>query len=256
VPTISGLACALPSARRIAAPTPVSVGVTPLSFSNLQAWWGADSLSLADDTPVGNSGGGTDWNDSSGNGNHLIQSDSAKRPLFKTNIFGSKPAIRFDGSNDFLGMTGSIVLNSSTEYTILTVSKCMDTPGAYCFFQDNAGTQQFYRGNNHCATYNTGGTPWKISDAFATAVTSVVVCSVRRQSSDYTAVQFRENKTSRGAGGAGNSNYAWTIKVVGNSLENFPKLDLAEAIVWNSYLTDTNMDNLYDQYLKPKWGLP
>lgn len=249
---VPSLIAALPSQRRRVEGT--YDYVTPASFPSLRAWWAADSLSLADGTPVGD--GANDWGDSSGNGNALTQPTPTKRPLFKTNIFGSKPSIRFDGTDDFLGMTGSISLNASTEYTILTVSKCNATPVAYCFFQDNAGTQQFYRGNNTCATYNTGGTPWKVSDAFATAVTSVVVCSVRRQSSDYTAVQFRENKTARGAGAAGDSNYTWTIKVVGNSLENFPNMDMAELLVWNHYLTNTDMDNLYDNYLKPRWGLP
>lgn len=253
-PAMVGLG-AVPSHRRIATPTASSGYATvPTDFSDLLGWWKADSLSLADGTAVGDTG--TEWNDSSGTGNNLTQATSANRPVFKTSIFGSMPSIRFDGTNDWLGMTGSIVLNSSTEYTVLTVSKCNATPAAYCWFQDNAGTQQFYRGDNTCATYNTGGTPWKISDAFGTAVTSVVSASVRRSSSDYTAVAFRENKTDRGAGGAGNSNYTWTIKVIGNSLENFPNMDMAELCVWNSHLSDTDMDNLYDNYLKPRWGLP
>jgi hypothetical protein len=27
-------------------------------------------------------------------------------------------------------------------------------------------------------------------------------------------------------------------------------------MVWNSFLTNTDMDSLYDNYLKPRWGLP
>jgi hypothetical protein len=254
VPAIVGLG-AVPSHRRITTPSTVGgYSVNPDDFSNLEGWWKADSLSLADGTAVGDTG--TEWPDSSGNGNDMAQATSGFRPVFKTSIFGAMPSVRFDGTNDWLAMTGSIVLSASTEYTVLTVSKCNATPVAYCWFQDNAGTQQFYRGDNTCATYNTGGVPWKVSDAFGTAVTSVVAASARRTSSDYTAVQFRENKTARGAGGAGNSNYEWTIKVIGNSLENFPNMDMAELMVWNSFLTNTDMDSLYDNYLKPRWGLP
>jgi hypothetical protein len=42
------------------------------------------------------------WTDESGLGHHPIQASSTRRPLYKTNIFGSLPGILFDGSNDFL----------------------------------------------------------------------------------------------------------------------------------------------------------
>src|SRR5436190_706186 len=72
----------------------------PATVATIGSWWKADSLSLADGTPVGNTG--TEWTDSSGNGHTLTQATSTKRPLFKTGIFNGFPAIRFDGIDDFL----------------------------------------------------------------------------------------------------------------------------------------------------------
>lgn len=241
---------ALPSQRRRVEGT--YDYVTPASFPSLRAWWAADSLSLADGTPVGD--GANDWGDSSGNGNALTQPTPTKRPLFKTNIFGSKPSIRFDGTDDFLGMTGSISLNASTEYTLLTVSKLANSGiGISTWFQDN-GVQQFYRRNNGVSTYNTGGTPWNHSTAFTTPVENVVAASVRRSSSDYNTMTFRENKTARGTGGS--ANYQWQINRISNAVENWFFGDMAELLVWNFCLSDVDMDNLYENYLKPRWGLP
>lgn len=41
----------------------------------------------------------TDW---SGNGRHFTQAGGTSQPLYKTNILNSQPAIRFDGSNDYV----------------------------------------------------------------------------------------------------------------------------------------------------------
>lgn len=43
--------------------------------------------------------------DFSGNARHFTQATAANKPTFKTNILNSKPAVRFDGSNDFLETT-------------------------------------------------------------------------------------------------------------------------------------------------------
>ena len=60
------------------------------------------------------------WTDQSGNTNSAIQ--AGNQPLFKTNVINSKPAIRFDGNNDFLFIDSGgdgldELINSS--YTVL-----------------------------------------------------------------------------------------------------------------------------------------
>src|SRR5437867_11547265 len=70
------------------------------SLNNIVVWWKADSLSLSDGTAIGDTG--TEWVDQSGNGFTASQSTANRRPLFKINIFGSMPAVEFDGVNDML----------------------------------------------------------------------------------------------------------------------------------------------------------
>lgn len=61
-----------------------------------RAWWKADSLALANNDPVGT------WNDVSGNNFKLVQATAGRKPLFKTNVVNGKPAVLFDGSDDYL----------------------------------------------------------------------------------------------------------------------------------------------------------
>lgn len=84
--------------------TPVTPGAADVSpqpdrISGLSGWWKADSLSLNDSDPVAS------WSDSSGAGQTMSQGTSGNRPLYKTGIINGLPAVRFDGTDDFLSGT-------------------------------------------------------------------------------------------------------------------------------------------------------
>ncbi len=80
--------------------------------TTLKLWLKADDLSLNNGDPVAN------WPDASGNGNDASQVLGANQPTFSTNVINGKPAVSFDGINDYL--TGSLgALNSP--FTIIIV---------------------------------------------------------------------------------------------------------------------------------------
>lgn len=69
------------------------------------------------------SGAVSQWNDKSGNSRHVVQSNSARQPLFQAAGFNGLPAVDFDGSNDFLknatyqpsgALTCALVFNRDT----------------------------------------------------------------------------------------------------------------------------------------------
>lgn len=66
------------------------------ALGTLRAWYKADSLVLNDGDAVAS------WTDESGNSRHAVQATGANKPLYKTNIVNGRPAIKFDGVNDFL----------------------------------------------------------------------------------------------------------------------------------------------------------
>ena len=80
---------------------------------------------------VGNdSGFVTAWYDQSGNGRHATQTDPARQPRIVSNgvieTQNGRPALRFDGVNDFFAMTSPI---NSVNVTINAVSKLSKTMG-------------------------------------------------------------------------------------------------------------------------------
>ena len=81
-------------------------------LTGLVAWYKSDSITgLADADPI------STWSDSSGNGNHLTGSGSA-RPLYKTSQINSLPVVRFDGSDDQI-ISGSFAISSKITTTIV-----------------------------------------------------------------------------------------------------------------------------------------
>src|SRR5439155_12098304 len=68
----------------------------------LQLWLRADEGVTADAN-----GAVTAWTDGSGKGNNATQSDATAAPRLVPDAINSKPAVRFDGVNDFLDVASS-----------------------------------------------------------------------------------------------------------------------------------------------------
>jgi hypothetical protein len=113
-------------------------GVLPSSLtgSDLKLWLKADAITgLNDGDAI------TTWSDSSGNGYDLTQSTAGYKPLYKTDIQNSLPAVRFDGSDDSLKSTtivNSAALTGDPPLSIYLVYKRNNSKGSLSF-TGNAG---------------------------------------------------------------------------------------------------------------------
>jgi hypothetical protein len=68
-------------------------------------------VSLSNDDPV------SQWNDLSGNGRHLVQSDNNRKPTFKTNVVNGLPGVQFD--QDWMTVTfGSALSQPATIFMV------------------------------------------------------------------------------------------------------------------------------------------
>jgi hypothetical protein len=74
----------------------------------------------ADQGVVLNGSGVAQWQDQSGSAVHAAQATAASRPVLTANAVNGKPAVRFDGANDFL--TFQLALNGLNGMTIFLVS--------------------------------------------------------------------------------------------------------------------------------------
>lgn len=91
----------------------------PRRLGSLAIWLDASQLfGVADGAEVAT------WNDLSGNGNDATQSTSSKRPTYQTNILNGRPALQFDGVDDFLA---TAVLSYPQPNTVFVV---VSTPAA------------------------------------------------------------------------------------------------------------------------------
>lgn len=72
------------------------VSFAPTDIAGCVLWLDASQLALANNDPVAS------WTDISGIGNNAVQATGANQPVFKTAALNGKPAVRFDGSTDFL----------------------------------------------------------------------------------------------------------------------------------------------------------
>jgi len=70
----------------------------PQAIGSLAAWFKADSLALSDGNAV------SAWSDSSTSANNATQATGADQPVYKTNILNGKPAVRFNGSTNFISV--------------------------------------------------------------------------------------------------------------------------------------------------------
>lgn len=70
----------------------------------LQAWYDASNIGQA----LAHNDAVSQWNDLSINADHLVQGTAANKPTYITNAVNGKPVVRFDGTADFLAVTGSL----------------------------------------------------------------------------------------------------------------------------------------------------
>jgi hypothetical protein len=144
--------------------------------------------------------------------------------------------------------------------TVVLISKKSDTNDSIVLGDQALNTQLRidYSGLNELALTPIGSTE-AISGNFSNAST-VLRCQIARRESSVNpnTSEFRENKTYRGGGAfdAGVHNMTWSL--VGSAFFggfNYNG-DIAELCIYSQFQTNSDLDALYDNYFKPRWGLP
>lgn len=108
---------------------------TPASIAGLRIWQDAAQITgLNDGDTVAT------WSDVSGNGLDLTAPSVSARPIYKTAIFGSQPAVLFDGVDDQLQISSHTF--SLTAGTIFAVYRA--TAGSYAVVRVNNDSDATY----------------------------------------------------------------------------------------------------------------
>jgi hypothetical protein len=229
--------------------------------NNLVAWWKADSfVGLTNNAPVGDSTISRQWVDSSGNGYSLTNFVTGTEPTWAANQFTNSvgvkmPGVLFNGSQ-FFGVK-PITNDNNVNFTLLVVLR--QTAGNDGMVLGNATVNRQFRPNrsgaNQWGFYD--GTVEVVSTAYTLAITANKLSSCRRSAGATGTITFWENLTAKGTGTA---NHLTVYNQVGNSVGSIGTNPLngvmAEMLIYNDALSDADLTALYNNYLKPRWGLP
>ncbi len=149
---------------------------SPTLSPNLRLWLAANTGIIDSSSIV------SQWNDLSGNNFHLTQSTVAYRPIKVDNAIANKPAVKFDGTNDFL--LGTTIPNINTKsLSLFIVARNNTLPatgsarglisfgnyssGGFELIRSSAGPLGYYQNNSNFNSSNNedcspSGTPFRI----------------------------------------------------------------------------------------------
>ena len=252
----------------------IPVSFSQIPMNGLQLWLKSDAGIVLNGSNV------SSWQDQSGNGYDAIQSNMNRQPIFVDNELNGKPVLRFDGSNDKLGFTGSLTMTQISFFIVIkqyqgATNPDEEVPLTFGGLNMNLGKQYFFVTRNPYLTdpnnhIDVGFDPSHTTDASANNI------AVYGDWKNYSIVtdQTVWNTTIRWNGNDATianigSNASLSV-VLGDSLgrgggiggaDNVPegtlaaKCDVAELIVYNNVVSYSDRVGI-ENYLANKYDLP
>jgi hypothetical protein len=241
-----------------------SRGFQPDNINGLQLWLDAsDSSTLfqssggsaasADGDPVGY------WADKSGNGRNAIQSSGTNKPSVRLNVLNTKPVIRFDGVNDFLGNSMQF---ANSAFTIIAITKRAGGTNYPSFVCEYSGTTNAYFAfgldpSSYLSIHKTG-LATSASNLVQTAGTFFIQSA---QSSGISSGNISVDVKSNGVDASSSltltgllTNSATMFGASKNGTADYFNGDFAEIIIYNSVISGSDLD-LVNNYLNQKWSV-
>jgi len=230
-----------------------AVGTTtfdPNSISGLKLWLKGDAgvFSDAGITPAVADGTVQQWNDQSGNGNHVSEATLGARPLFKTGILNGRSIVRFDGSNDRLSVSLSPTIGQPT--TIYIVMKVI--AGAYYFYgkNDGGGSDYGYGIINNPGTNITSNAGATLQYTYGSELFTYGIHALFLNGGSS---EIRVNGISRVIGNAGTSRLLPGI-TLGGAATNYSEVDYSEILVYDSILSLSDRISV-ENYLNSRYNI-
>jgi hypothetical protein len=215
---------------------------SPDDIASLACWLKADAISANDGDNI------TTWEDS-----HTSNKDatSATGQTLQTGEMNGLPVVRFDGTDDTMSIAG--ITNNDSSRTIFMVWRTITVVALDCPF--GWGTSACFRGGN--AGAGDGGWNSNEANAFVSFGALGAVGTVEQ-------VTLRINSTTSADGwltGNGPTNFdpnpavhngTAALNIGSRSAANFINADVAECLVFDAALTDTEVADV-QAYLAEKW---
>ena len=190
------------------------------------------------------------WNDKSGNGNHLLQSTGTNQPLWVDAEENGLPVIRFDGVDNFIRI---VAYASGTLAQPNTYFVVMTQAGGVSHVSLDAGVTS---SNRHAIFSNTSNYHSMYAGTTIADTTAISGFEQTTYLFNGASSTIRVNKSETKTGNAG------TQGVDGLTLGSnqastpteFSATDIAEVIIYDADVSDANR-TIIEDYLATKWGL-
>jgi len=214
-------------------------------------------LDAADASTITESGGVvSQWNDKSGNNNHVAQSTSTLRPVVASNALNSKPVIRFDGTDDRLET--ATALFATPVFGVYTVTANRNPSGEAVWagqylLSDTGRTLIQQNGINTrlAALFDGGGTIL----FNGTADNNFHIFGYEKNLNNGSLYYEAVNKGTSSSLSSTIANTTWKIGEPGSGGAIFAAaLDAAEIVILSAPASTTNRQKI-EGYLAHKWGL-
>ena len=191
----------------------------------------------------------TTWSDQSGNSNNATQGTAGNRPTYLTNQLNGFPAIRFNGTSNFLASPS--VFPTSSDYTKFVIGRISNTSDHNNFFSGSSGHAMFMLIGSLAPKLYQGGT-------FVTSSISIPLNTFRVLSGTFiNSSRLGEifvSGSSGGTGTAGSVNSDNTMQIGAFGGVSLLAGDVAEVIGYN-YRLNSAQRILVENYLAAKYGL-
>lgn len=236
-------------------PVPV-VSFSVLSLPSLVGWYDAsDTASI-----TSSSGSVSQWNDKSGNGNHLTQATGVKQPITGSDTVNSLNAIKFNTASQFMSCAISAQPSARTVLSVVKLSALTNDRELWIPLAGAAnGMQIQQRGAS------AGSGKWAINKSGV----AVLVTSSTGDSTSATQRTFfskgdgtsfahniRLNQAADGTSTSSNTYSAATTWSLGTDTGGGPiQGDVCEQIICDTILGGSDLSGA-EGYLKSKWGTP
>jgi hypothetical protein len=265
------------------------VFVNPTSLTGLQLWLDASDANTLYDATTGGSlvaadGGVARWEDKSGNARHMTQGTAGSRPARKTAIQGGLDVLRFDGSNDFMSVPSSTATfkflhsTNSTIFFVLDANESGFAPFLSTYDTSSANVGISLETGNGSGTADkvlhrtgrgvsdtspvgqtTGNAFLGFSFNVISVVTQPIATAADRSSIRRNGGTAATGNTNTDTPSSANSQYNLSLATdnylgVGSGTATYSSMDIAEIIIYNSALSDTERAAV-ENYLISKWGI-
>jgi hypothetical protein len=185
------------------------------------------------------------WQDLSGNGKHLAQGDNDKRPTLDLTTYAGYPNVKFDGSNDYIEVTG---ISRSLPTTVFVVAESTyASANEIILIVNDGGTCLMFRPQSGESADNLsaaapGGSWPDNTRKIATLRSKADALGIR--------IDSGEEVTAASTPTAGNR-----VNLGGRPTQLYCACRIYAVLIYNADL-DASAQARVRKYLKTKWGTP